>query len=53
MLYTQGFDIDYINAIMAHTPQSNDTNAYVPPKIVKMNIDKDPGLSDIFEDVNF
>lgn len=53
MLYMQGFDIDYINAIMSHTPQSDSSEAYVPSKVVKIKIDKDSGLSDMFEGLNF
>lgn len=52
-LYLQGFDIDYINAIMSHTPQSESTEEYVPPKVVKIQIDMDHELSDIFESINF
>lgn len=52
-LYLQGFDIDYIDAIMSHTPQSDSSDAYVPHNVVKIKIDKDSELSDIFEDITF
>lgn len=52
-LYLQGFDVDYINAIMSHTPQSDSSDAYVPPKVVKIKIDKDTELSDMFEEITF